>query len=128
MRDLYFDTARRIQRHELPPRDFCRWETITEKTFQSEHNRRLAAIARGQRIGERLEVYQRADGTLGAIADYDRDEDVSYLLRRLREVAARFADLYEDAAAFDHAFPPLTATSDLDAQQARTPVKQLTLF
>jgi len=53
---------------------------------------------------------------------------VTYLLRRLREVAARFADLYEDNAAFDHAFPPLTATSDLAAQRARVPTKQLSLF
>ena len=73
-------------------------------------------------------MYQRRDGTLGTIAEYASDEDVSYLLRRLRDVAARFIDLYEDAAAFDHAFPPLTSSSNLDAQQARTPVKQLTLF
>ncbi len=128
LRDLYFDTARRIQRHALAPRDFCRWETITDKTFKSEHNRRLAVVARGQRVGERVEIYQRADGTLGLIGEYARDEDVTYLLRRLREVAMRFADLYEDGAAFDYAFPTLTATSDLDAQQARTPVKQLALF
>ncbi len=128
VRELYFDTARRIQQHALAPRDFCRWETITDKTFNSEHNRRLAAVARGQRVGERLEVYQRADGSLGIVADYAGNEDVTYLLRRLREVAARFADLYEDTAAFDYAFPPLTAASDLDAQEARTPVKQLALF
>lgn len=128
VRDLYFDTARRLQAHALAPRDFCRWETITDKTFKSEHNRRLAAVAQGQRIGERLEVYQRADGRLGAIAEYSRDEDVTYLLRRLREVGARFADLYEDGAAFDYAFPVLTATSDLDARQAHAPVKQLSLF
>ena len=128
VRDLYFATARAIQRHELPPRDFCRWETITEKTFSSESNRRLAEVARGQRIGERVEVYQRADGSLGLIGDHRGDEDVTYLLRRLRDIAARFADLYEDSADFDYAFPLLTATSDLDAQQARTPVKQLALF
>ncbi len=128
LRDLYFATARRLQAHELSPRDFCRWETITPKTFRSGANRRLAAVAQGQRIGERLIVYQRADGTLGRVEEWAHDEDVTYLLRRLREVAARFADLYEDAAAFDHAFPPLTAHSDLAAQQARGPSKQLTLF
>lgn len=128
LRDLYFATARRIQAHALPPRDFSRWETITPKTFHSESNKRLAAVAQGQRIGERVIVYQRADGTLGKVEDWQHDEDVTYLLRRLREVAARFADLYEDTADFDHAFPPLTARSNLDAQQARTPTKQLALF
>lgn len=128
LRDLYFTTAARLQTHELPPRDFARWETITHKTFRSEANRRLAAVAQGQRIGERISVYQRTDGSLGLLDDWQGDEDVTYLLRRLREVAARFADLYEDSAAFDHAFPPLTATSDLTMQRARTPTKQLSLF
>jgi hypothetical protein len=120
LRDLYFATARRLQAHELSPRDFGRWETITQKTFRSEANRRLAAVAQGQRIGERVIVYHRSDGALGLLDDWKNDEDVTYLLRRLREVAARFADLYDDAADFDHAFPPLVATSNLDAQQART--------
>lgn len=127
-RELYFETARRLQRHEFPPRDFCRWETISEKTFHSESNRRLAAVARGERVGERLAVYQRADGSLGLLANYQRDEDVNYLLQRLQASAARFADLYDDPDDFAYAFPLLTATSDLDARQAATPVKQLTLF
>src|SRR5690349_5675587 len=56
-----------------------------------------------------------------------RDEQAADRLsaRHLREVAARFADLYADAADFDHAFPPLTAHSNLDAQQAREPMKQM---
>jgi DNA polymerase elongation subunit (family B) len=128
VRERYFATAHQLQTHALPPRDFSRWETVTEKTFRSESNRRLAAAARGQRVGERVEVYQRRDGSLGQAADWDGDEDVTYLLRRLREVAARFADLYEDAAAFDHAFPALTAGSDLEAQRARPLTKQLALF
>ncbi len=128
LRKLYFATARQLQGHELSPRDFGRWETITYKTFRSEANRRLAAVAQGQRIGERVIVYQRADGSLGLLEDWQNDEDVTYLLRRLRDVAARFADLYDDEADFAYAFPPLTATSNLDAQQARTPSKQLSLF
>jgi DNA polymerase I len=128
LRARYFATARQLQRHALAPRDFCRWETITENTFTSEANRRLARVAQGQRIGERLDVYQRADGTLGLIEQWRQDEDVSYLLRRLRDVAARFADLYDDPADFAYAFPLLKAHSDLDAQEARTPTKQLTLF
>lgn len=128
LRDLYFATARRLQGHELSPRDFGRWETITNKTFRSESNKRLATVAQGQRIGERVITYQRQDGSLGLLDNWQHDEDVTYLLRRLRDVAARFADLYPDTADFDHAFPPLTAASDLDAQQARTASKQLSLF
>lgn len=128
VRERYFATADQLQNHALPLRDFSRWETVTEKTFRSESNRRLAAAVQGQRIGERVEVYQRRDGTLGQAAEWRNDEDVTYLLRRLREVAARFTDLYEDTAAFDHAFPPLTATSDLAAQRARPLTKQLALF
>jgi DNA polymerase, archaea type len=128
VRERYFATARQLQNHALPLKDFSRWETVTEKTFRSESNRRLAAAVQGQRVGERVEVYQRRDGTLGQADNWRDDEDVTYLLRRLRDVAARFADLYEDSAAFDHAFPPLTATSDLDAQRARPLTKQLALF
>jgi len=128
VRERYFATADQLQNHALPLKDFSRWETVTEKTFRSESNRRLAAAVQGQRIGERVEVYQRRDGTLGQAAEWRNDEDVTYLLRRLREVAARFTDLYEDTAAFDHAFPPLVATSDLAAQRARPLTKQLALF
>jgi len=128
VRERYFATADQLQHHALPLKDFSRWETVTEKTFRSESNRRLAAAVQGQRIGERVEVYQRRDGTLGQAAEWRNDEDVTYLLRRLREVAARFTDLYEDTAAFDHAFPPLVATSDLAAQRARPLTKQLALF
>ena len=128
VRERYFATAQQLQSQALPPQDFSRWETVTEKTFRSDANRRLAAAVQGQRVGERVEVYQRRDGSLGQIAAWQGDEDVTYLLRRLREVAARFTDLYDDAGAFDHAFPPLTANSDLAAQQARPLTKQLALF
>jgi DNA polymerase I len=128
VRERYFATARQLQTHALPLKDFSRWETVTDKTFRSESNRRLAAAVQGQRVGERVEVYQRRDGTLGQAASWHSDEDVTYLLRRLREVAARFTDLYEDTAAFEHAFPTLVATSDLDAQRARPMTRQLALF
>lgn len=65
VRERYFATAQQLQSQALPPQDFSRWETVTEKTFRSESNRRLAAAVQGQRIGERVEVYQRRDGSLG---------------------------------------------------------------
>lgn len=128
VRDLYFETARRIQRKEYDPKEICRWETVTEKTFVSESNKRLAEAARGIAVGERIEVYQRRDGSLGRLAEYAQDEDTAYLLRRLRDMADRFSDLFAESRDHDFHFPLLTATSDLSAAYAARPVKQLGLF
>ncbi len=128
VRELYFRFAGRIQRKEYEPREVCRWETVTEKTFSSDSNRRFAEAARGVAVGERLEVYQRTDGTLGRLENYAGDEDANYLLRRLRDMADRFSDLFEDARAHDYHFPLLSATSDLASARDARPVKQLGLF
>ncbi len=128
VRDLYLDFAARIQRKEYDPRAICRWETVTEKTFSSDSNRRFAEAARGIAIGERLEVYQRIDGTLGRLESYARDEDVTHLLRRLRDMADRFTDLAADKSDHDYHFPLLTAGSDIPTVRASKPVKQLGLF
>jgi DNA polymerase elongation subunit (family B) len=128
VRDLYLDTAARVQRREIPPADFARVLTITDKTFSSEATRRLASAAAGTAIGDRLAVYQRQDGTLARLEDYAGDEDVTYLLRRLRDMAGRFADLFEDSADFDYHFPPITARTDIEALRASGPVRQLSLF
>ena len=101
---------------------------MTEKTFSSESNRRLAEAARGIAVGERLEVYQRVDGTLARLENYASDEDTTYLLRRLRDMAERFSELFEDGRDFDYHFPLLTATSNLDTARDARPVKQLGLF
>ena len=101
--------ADRIQRKAYEPREICRWETVTEKTFSSESNRRLAEAARGIAVGERLEVYQRIDGTLGRLENYAGDEDTSHMLRRLHDMAERFSELFEDSRDRDYHFPLLTA-------------------
>ncbi|CCF85841.1 3'-5' exonuclease [Nitrolancea hollandica] len=128
VRDWYFDIAGRIIERKLPVEAISRWETVTEKTFKSEANRRLASVAAGERIGERLAVYQRADGSLARSDAYDGDEDIDYLLRRLRDMAERFRPLFNDEASFDHHFPRLSARSDLAAVRASRPVHQLPLF
>ncbi|MDQ6737697.1 MAG: DNA polymerase [Gemmatimonadota bacterium] len=128
VRDLYLGFAGRIQRKEYDPRAICRWETVTEKTFSSDSNRRFAEAARGIAVGERLEVYQRTDGTLGRLENYATDEDTNHLLRRLRDMADRFTDLFEDARDHDYHFPLLTATSDLISVRDARPIKQLGLF
>ena len=128
VRDLYLDLAQQILDRALPPSEIARWESVTEKTYTSESNRRIAAAAEGARVGERLLVYQRADGSLARIEDYAADEDLDYLLRRLRDMAERFRPLLPDDTAFNYRFPRLSARSNIAAQRAAQPVQQLGLF
>lgn len=128
VRALYLDTAARLMERGLPPRDICRWETITDKTYTSEANRRIAEAAEGERVGERVSVYQREDGTLGRLEAYAGDEDIDYLLRRLRDMAERFRPLFKDELDFSYHFPALTRQTDLEMIRAAQPVQQLSLF
>ena len=127
-REIYLDTARAIVGGQLDPSAIARLESITDRTFTSDANRRLARVARGERIGERITVYQRSDGELGRIEEYANDEDRSYLLNRLRSMAERFRPLYQSDTAFDHDFPAIGPGSDVDAIAAQEPVAQPSLF
>ncbi|HVX30906.1 MAG TPA: 3'-5' exonuclease, partial [Nitrolancea sp.] len=109
VRDVYLGFAEAIQQRKLEPIDIARSETITEKTFTSDSNKRFASALEGERIGERVQVYQRADGELGRLDEYQHDEDVNYLLRRLNDMARRFEPLFNDAQEFDYVFPRITA-------------------
>jgi len=129
VRDLYLDLAARIQRREYDPKEICRWETLTEKTFTSESNKRLAEAAKGIAVGERLEVYQRANGSLGRLENYARDEDTTYVLRRLHDMADRFTDLFPQKRDFDYTFPLLTERSDIEeTRRGGHPPEQLGFF
>ncbi len=128
VRNYYLDVAKQIQERSVPPNDIARWETITEKTFTSESNRRVASAAEGERIGERVPVYQRADGSLARIEDYAHDEDVDYLLRRLNDMGRRFEPLLDESTTSDYVFPRLTSRSDIEAIRRQPPTRQLTLF
>jgi DNA polymerase elongation subunit (family B) len=128
VRDLYLDTATALQQRRLPPAELVRVETITDKTFHSDATRRLAGAAAGASIGDRIEVYQRRDGSLARLRDYAGDEDIDYLLRRLRDMAGRFIDLYSDQATFDDQFPLVTSRTDIEQLRRRGPVRQLSLF
>ncbi len=127
-RDVYLNAARLIIEGGLSPDQIARQETITERTFSSDANRRLARIATSARIGDRIAVYQREKGDLELLENFSQDEDRAYLLQRLRAVAERFRPLYEDDAMFDHDFPSITPVSDLDAVAKREPVQQQKLF
>src|SRR5690606_3961752 len=127
-RDIYLDVAGRIIAGELAPEEFARQEMITERTFSSEANRRLARAVSRERIGERVSVYQRAKGDLDRVETCAGAADRAYLLQRLRSAAARFRPLYDDDAAFDYDCPMLTPATDLRAVRERVPVSQPKLF
>jgi len=128
IRDFYLDLASRIVNGELEPDELSRWETITEQTRTSESNRKLAEAIGNQRVGERVQVYQRNDGTLNATEAYAGDEDRSYLLRRLRDMAERFRPLYPSPSDFDHTFPNVTPRTDIEALRNSQQATQLDLF
>ena len=103
---LYMEFADRLQAGQFDHREFCRRESITEKTYSSPNLRRLAAAAEGCEAGDRIAVYQRNDGSLARIETYANDEDRRYLLRRLHDMAGRFRALFDEAE-FDRLFPLL---------------------
>ncbi|MER3448786.1 MAG: DNA polymerase [Chloroflexota bacterium] len=112
-----------VESGTLTPEDFARLESVTPKTFTSPNLRRLAQAAAGKHPGERVMVYQRADGSLAPIEAYAGDEDRAYLKRRLYDMALRFRPLFKDPAEFDRLFPKPTV------KPARSvPAGQLRLF
>jgi DNA polymerase, archaea type len=128
VREYYLDVAEQIARGELEPRDIARVETITDQTFSSDSNRRLAEAVAGERVGERIVVYQRAGGALARIENYANDEDRTYLLRRIRDMAERFRPLFPTDAEFDYTFPTVTQRSNIASLRDAQPVTQLDLF
>lgn len=101
---VYLDLARQIQEGALPIENICKRERLSEKTFSNPGLRRLADAAQGCKIGDTVSVYQREDGSLARIEHYANDEDRGYLLRRLRDMAGRFQDMFSDAD-FRRLFP-----------------------
>ena len=59
---IYLDLTERIQAGSIAVEDFCRSESITEKSFTNPNLKRLAQAAEGKAIGQRVAVYQRSDG------------------------------------------------------------------
>jgi DNA polymerase elongation subunit (family B) len=124
---LYLHQAQRIQGGELTVGEFARRESITTKTHTSPGLRRLAAAAQGVPVGRQVQVYQRRDGSLALVDEYAGDEDREYLLRRLHDMARRFAALApggEKGEPFKRLFPLLKGTGEPPGEQ---PV-QLSLF
>lgn len=130
-REAYFSLAERIQDQTLEPREFSQWSMLKQSTID-QHPRLKQLLARlpgeGWRYGERLEVYEREDGSLALVEEYDRDENQTVLMRHLRDTAGRFEQLFDTREEFDAFFPVIRPDTDLDMARARRPVMQLGLF
>ncbi len=129
-RKAYFSLAERIQEQTLEPRDFSQWSMLKQSTID-QHPRLKQLLSRlpgGWRYGERLEVYERQDGSLALVEEYARDENRTVLLRHLRDTASRFEQLFDVREEFEAFFPAIRPETDLDFARARRPVQQLGLF
>ncbi|MDQ3542237.1 MAG: ribonuclease H-like domain-containing protein, partial [Chloroflexota bacterium] len=129
-RDRYFSLAEAIQQRKLEPRDFSQWQMLREGTINAHPRlRNLLNASPGRwRYGERVEIYERQDGTLGFTEDHDRDENVQVLLRHLRDTATRFEPIFDSRAEFDAFFPPIQPTTNLAVAREIKPVEQLSLL
>jgi DNA polymerase, archaea type len=131
-RDLYFELAERIREHRVDAAEIAQWGMINEETLGKfpRLERLLArAINRPQvRAGERIQFYERKDGELGLLDEWDHDENAAYLLRRLRDVAERFRPLFATDAEFEAFFPAVSARTNLEAARTQEASQQLSLF
>jgi DNA polymerase I len=100
---LYRHTILRILSGEIPIEDLARRERVTEKTFTSENKRKAAEAVRGVSVGEYVNLYQRADGSLGMMEDYRGDEDREHYANKLYRFALRLREAIGDD--FDRLFP-----------------------
>lgn len=130
VKDLYFSLAEAIQKRALSVHDVSQWTMLKQETIKSRTRlKKLLDSNPGRwRFGERVEVYEREDGTLGLAEDYAHDENTKALLKRLRDVAERFLPLFVDQAEFDATFPPIKVTTNLEVAKQMEPARQLGLF
>ncbi|MFN8594468.1 MAG: 3'-5' exonuclease [Thermomicrobiales bacterium] len=132
VRDAYFRLAERIRDRVVTAEEIVQWGMINDETLAKfpRLQRLLARIDNPAlaKAGSRVEFYERQDGELGLIAEWDHDENTGYLLRRLRDVAERFRELFATQAEFDAFFPAITARTDLTAARQQEAAQQLGLF
>jgi hypothetical protein len=130
VRDRYFELAETIQQKTIDPREISQWTMVKRSTLDKQP--RLKALLDANqgrwRFGERVEVYEREDGSLGFLEDYARDENTRDLLRRLSDTAARFQEAFESQAEFDAFFPKITPMTRLSEARKTEPIRQLSLF
>lgn len=129
-RRLYFQLAQQIRDRALDVHAISQWAMIHDETLASQPRlkRLLDRLPRAVSGGERLQIYEREDGELATIEEYAHDENIAYLLRRLKESAARFEPLFATPQEFTSFFPQITVRTDLEAAKVQEPSSQLTLF
>ncbi len=110
--DLYIRTIQALKDHRIPVEDLARRERITDKTFNSTNRKRLAEVAGDARQGDFVHVYERMNGKLGLMEDYEkngRDENTKTYIDKLYKFASRLRDAFPDR--FDVIIPkPSTIT------------------
>ncbi|MCC6705771.1 MAG: DNA polymerase [Thermomicrobiales bacterium] len=130
VRDRYFELAESLQQKALDPREISQWTMVNRNTLEKQP--RLKALLDAHpgrwRFGERVEIYEREDGSLGFLEDYARDENTTILLRRLSDTAARFQEAFDSMAEFDAFFPKITPRTRLSEARDAKPIQQLSLF
>jgi DNA polymerase elongation subunit (family B) len=129
-RQAYFRLAERILARELSLEEFSQWAMLHEDTLPNQPRlKRLVDRAPAQlRAGERIAMYERQDGELALIEEYQADENQVYLLRRLYETAARFESLFENPAEFEAFFPKITPRTNMGMAKTQEAAHQLGLF
>ena len=100
---LYHKLTEKIRDGQLSVEQFARRERVTRKTFSSSQKKRVAAVAQGVHVGDYITVYEKNNGELGLIEEYDGDEDREYLLDKLYKFACRLREAFGDE--FDSLFP-----------------------
>ncbi len=130
VRDNYFELAEAIQQKSVDPREISQWTMVNRNTLEKQPRLKtlLDANPGRWRFGERVEIYERADGSLAFLEDYARDENTRDLLRRLSDTAARFREAFATQAEFDAFFPKITPMTRLSEARKAEPIQQLTLF
>jgi DNA polymerase elongation subunit (family B) len=129
-RAAYFQLAEDIRANQVDARQISQWTMINAETIEKQPrlNRLLQRTASGRVSGERVEVYEREDGELGLVNDYDHDANSAVLLRKLRDTSERFEPLFPTHAAFTAFFPPISPRTNLAAAAETQPATQLAMF
>jgi DNA polymerase, archaea type len=85
----------RVRDGRLKPIEFARRESVTQKTFNTSGNRRLAQALfdKGVVVGDKVNIYRRQGGELALMEEYADDEDRDHYLKRIGDFVARFGDL-----------------------------------
>lgn len=129
-RERYFALAERILTKQLPLESFSQWSMLRQSTIdrQPRLKQLLNATPGKWRFGERVSLYERADGSLGFADDYQQDENTTVLLRHLRDAAGRFEPVFIDVQEFDAFYPSITPATSLEVARDQQPARQMGLF